>query len=107
MITLLLSLAISLGSLPSCDMIELNHYCDTLGNPIFTQLIFWKWYDREAKYHVQEWKMVEHSTVVYRFNKRVLVEKTTALHFKESWTQFDPEREDWIHHPRRLPLRTP
>lgn len=92
------------------DLIEFNHVHDCKGNPIFDQVIAWKWYRDENKYHVRVWKMFEagdtppkcnYSSGLYSHRwcdnsrQRIVV----AKYYRESWTQFDPERADLVEIP--------
>lgn len=83
------------------DMIELNHLHDQNGEPTFDQIIFWKWHQDEAAYHVRAWTMGDHAFVYRRPAFAIFPDaanrttrKIRTVHFKESWTQIDPERAD-------------
>ena len=39
------------------DVIELNHKVNGLAEVEFDQVIFWKWYSVDCRYHVVTWKM--------------------------------------------------
>lgn len=83
------------------DLIELNHFYDDRGKPVFTQYIIYEWNDGHAEYHVRNFLMEEkilffknHFAGLYTIilpETRVQV-KITSQNFKESWTQIDPER---------------
>jgi hypothetical protein len=93
----------------SCDLIELNHFHDCHGDHVFDQLIFWRWDVSANTYHVRAWTMVDcderlpsrnyrndsWSVRYYDFGTR-LSRYVHAKHFRESWTQRDPERENKI-----------
>jgi len=88
------------------DLIELNHYrcSDNYG---FTQLIFWEWSPNKRRYIVRDWVIadgldrqprevdgfhecvVECSDIKYRVRSRL---------FRETFTDFDPERRDLKNH---------
>lgn len=83
------------------DLIEVNHLHDQQGNPTFDQIIFWKWHQDESAYHVRDWTMSDHAFVyrrqaeaIYPDNLIRTIRKVRSVHFKESWTQIDPERAD-------------
>ena len=86
-----------------CDLIEANHQHDHSGRWVFDQIIFWEWNIERQTMVVRHWKPAE-SLHVRRSGPVYLVEWTdktigkrrqvVAKHFRESWTQRDPEREN-------------
>ncbi len=105
MIDVLLLTLISIQPSPAepardrCDCIELNHFYDSDGRPVFDQIIFWQgqhpiawrlwktreqtpWRDREQDGYVTAWTDGERLRVV------------RANSYRESWTQHDPEFVD-------------
>ncbi len=40
------------------DMLEVNHFHNQYGAPVFVQLIFWDWYRTDSQFHVQGWMMM-------------------------------------------------
>lgn len=89
------------------DMIELNHIYSTNGQQFFSQIIFWKWYEDEGRYHARDFKLLESGDIDIRrtkdgkvvefrwFNRDQKVHRVVrSEHFRESWTQHDPERLD-------------
>lgn len=40
------------------DMIEVNHFHNQYGAPVFVQLVLWDWYRTDARFHVQGWLMM-------------------------------------------------
>ncbi len=90
------------------DLIELNHFHDCLGRHVYDQVIFYEWSEEHQQYHVRAWCLVEdrepenrrpiRSYTDDRYSVRWydrdqnLNRCITSLHFRESWTQVDPER---------------
>lgn len=115
MLLLLLVLGWSLVRQESCDMIELHHMHDANGNPIYEQIIFWDWHHDENKYHVRAWRILTTGERPERLNKywRIrwndsgISRMFIAKHYRESWRQNDPERDDKREHPEclRIALR--
>lgn len=111
--SLALSIVAGLARSESVDMIEVNHVHSSQGNLCFTQLIFWGWDYCENKYHVRAWSMLDATSnanmmVNYRSNRTHIrwsniADKVSrdisAIHFRESWTQHDPERQDAANNP--------
>lgn len=90
------------------DRVELNHFYDENAKHVFDQMIFWRHYKGDNRYHVEAWRLVKRPDEVKRPNieatkdyKRGLwtviwfdgetLRKITAYHFVETWTQHDPE----------------
>ena len=79
------------------DMIEVNHLHTLDGEPTFTQVIFWKWYEDKSEYHCRAWTMNEKLSFngkTAAFMEGKTPRRVRATHMKESWTQYDPERTD-------------
>ncbi len=90
------------------DMIELNHFHDCLGRHVYDQVIFYEWSAELHRYHVRAWCLVEdrepasrRPTRSYSDNRyhvrwydrdQNLSRRISSQHFRESWTQVDPER---------------
>jgi len=90
------------------DLIELNHFHDCLGRHVYDQVIFYEWSAELQRYHVRAWCLVEdrepssrRPTQTYTDNRhhvqwhdrdQHLNRKISSQHFRESWTQVDPER---------------
>lgn len=100
-----------------CDIIELNHKLDELGNVAFTQIIIWNWKPEVCRHHVEAWWMVDvnnlhlmpcrkdESIVVRRIINEKPVE-VIAKGYRETKTNNDPEVDDkriWHESRRRLP----
>jgi hypothetical protein len=106
-----LSLGDPLGS-KACeeqvDLIELNHFHDCLGRHVYDQVIFYEWSPEKMEFHVRAWCLVEEREPTSRrpvrsyandlYNVRWhdrdqnLQRSISSRHFRESWTQVDPER---------------
>lgn len=82
------------------DLVEVNHFHNIQGDPAFTQVIFYKWYEDRSAYHARAWVMYDKLSIygrtVYFFDGKHH-RRITASHFKESWSQTDPERADKEH----------
>ena len=90
------------------DLIELNHFHDCLGRHVYDQVIFYEWSSELNRYHVRAWCLVEdrepssrRPTRTYTDNRhhvgwhdrdQNLNRRISSQHFRESWTQVDPER---------------
>lgn len=96
------------------DIIELNRVYDGEGRLVLTQLIAWSWC-RDGRYHVDGWRLVrdKHDSPVLR-NGRWVIDvsdghgrpvEVSAVGFRDTHTQHDPERDDlaaWPQEKRRL-----
>lgn len=119
------------------DLIELNHYYDGCGQPIFSQFIFWDWHPRLGTHVVRAWTMADttrtaNGVLVCRGNTPLIgnrpvptaagwrliytdratghtLRQITARAFRETWTQHDPEVTDRDRLPTadRTPLSRP
>ena len=79
------------------DLIELNHVHDDEGRERFTQAIFWDWDDYESRFVVVDWRMVKQSVMWPRRDGMEFRQAGVAVrarHWRETWTQHDPEVED-------------
>jgi hypothetical protein len=90
------------------DLIELNHFHDCLGRHVYDQVIFYEWSAEMQRYHVRAWCLVEDREPVSRRPTRSysdnryhvrwydrdqnLSRRISSQHYRESWTQIDPER---------------
>ena len=90
------------------DLIELNHFHDCLGRHVYDQVIFYEWAPDASRYHVRAWCLIEDRDLINRRpTKRYsdnlyevqwqdrdqnLLRIITGKHYRESWTQIDPER---------------
>jgi hypothetical protein len=92
----------------SVDLIELNHFHDEKGLPVYDQIIFYQWSDSQGKFHVRAWCLIEPKEVVSRRpiltshdnrhhvrwfdNDQKIDRHLSSSLYKETWTQTDPER---------------
>jgi hypothetical protein len=89
------------------DVVELNRVYDDQGRPLLTQMIFWDWYEHDARLHVVAWRLWpedgarptrDWSQGEYRllWHDGELLREVWAGSWRESWTQFDPEMNDRV-----------
>jgi hypothetical protein len=91
----------------SCDKIELNHFHDIKGDPVYDQLIFYEYYHPDNQYYVRGWTLLDSKDKTKRFIKNYKADlytltwdtgdghrKISSNKFVESWTQIDPERQN-------------
>ncbi len=92
----------------SVDLIELNHFHDEQGRPVYDQVIFYEWSASQAKYHVRAWCLIEPKEIVSRRpvqsfsddryhvrwfdNDQHIYRHISSQLYRETWTQTDPER---------------
>lgn len=90
------------------DLIELNHFHDCLGRHVYDQVIFYEWAPDRSLYEVRAWCLVEERELMNRIPTKKysngtyevkwqdrdqnLLRSITSDHYRESWTQVDPER---------------
>lgn len=110
------------------DLIEFNHFYDDLGRHAYDQVIFFEWSDEYLRYDVIAWCLVENDDgrlpvktpsggeyVVRWFDRDAKVQREVRSRlFRETWTQFDPERlnkrlleEKYRLSLSRVPVRSP
>lgn len=88
----------------SCDLVEVNQVYDIAGNESFQQVVFWRWYRSEQRYHVREWRIFDNRATPIRnyrngryelrFTDHGVLRHVAAFDIRWSWTQFDVERRD-------------
>jgi hypothetical protein len=100
------------------DLIEINHFHDDQGRPLFDQLLFYDWSDEQGRFQVRDWRLMksnhqvplpsardgEHVAVWSDCKSRDMIRATRARIVRETWTQYDPElaeREYLPEHKRR------
>jgi hypothetical protein len=94
-----------------CDLVELNHFYDEMGRLVFDQVIFYDWSDDEARFNVRAWRLGKHpSQLPFRDwesgGYRVTwldgdrLRDVFSAHYRETWTQYDPELEEREHLPK-------
>jgi len=90
------------------DLVELNHFHDCLGRHVYDQVIFYEWAPDTSQYYVRAWCLIEDRDIVNRRpmkrysdnlyevqwqdRDQNLLRIITSTHYRESWTQVDPER---------------
>lgn len=88
--------------------VELNHTFNEKGKLAITQMIYWDW-DKDNGFFVRTWHTFKGE--VYRdangsryFFVKIDIQsvRVRAKHFKETFTQYDPEREDNKKHGQRF-----
>jgi hypothetical protein len=89
-----------------CDLVELHHFHDFQGRNVYDQVIFYEWSAEHSRYHVRSWAISEgdkiprrnYSDGTYRTcytERESNIERLiTSTHFRESFTQTDPERDN-------------
>lgn len=99
------------------DLIELNHFYDQLGRPVYDQVIFYERAPETGRFQVRAWCLVEdreslnrrpvknYGTQLYQVDwfdtDQRLLRKITSRLYRESWTQVDPERANKKRHDER------
>jgi hypothetical protein len=88
------------------DLLELNHFHDVNGRAVYSQVIFYDWAPDASAYHVRAWWISNNAGTnepardyvggFYRVRCYDVNEKMnreiTARHYRETWSQVDPER---------------
>jgi hypothetical protein len=89
-----------------CDLAELNSFYDCNGRHVYDQVIFYEWSPSLHRYHVRAWVLSDgdkqpqrdyrNGLYVTKYTERdTSIERTiTSTHFRRSWTQIDPERDN-------------
>ena len=84
------------------DVIEVNHYYDEHGKHVFDQVIFWEWRAEESAFRVIAWRFLRLDNQIPRRDPHrgdfVLIwadakrlRCVRSPHYRETWTQHDPE----------------
>lgn len=90
------------------DLIELNHFYDSLGRHSYDQVIFYEWSEEYTRYHVIAWCLIEDDPTRLPFRAPVCndyvvrwYDREAKSHrevksklYRESWTHSDPERQN-------------
>ena len=87
------------------DLIEVNHYFDDSGKPVFDQLIFYNWDDMARRHNVCAWRLLKNPNQLPIRNPRngmyytswhdgKLLRCIEAAKRIETWTQYDPETHE-------------
>lgn len=104
-----LMLIATLGLIPqstvlrqSVDLIEVNHFFDDQGRPVFSQVIFYDWQPATARYEVRAWRLLKSRHQVPRrdflyggysclWNDGGVYRWIFTPALRKTWTQYDPE----------------
>tara|TARA_Y100000034_G_scaffold33743_1_gene41264 strand:+ start:490 stop:888 length:399 start_codon:yes stop_codon:yes gene_type:complete len=104
------------------DVIELNHFYDDQCRLVFDQWLFYDWDKSRSEYVVMDWRLRKSSAIVMRNHRtktysltfadhkmRNVLRKVTAISYKETWTQYDPEliNREVVPQEQRRELRKP
>jgi hypothetical protein len=87
------------------DLIEVNHFHDDQGRPVFDQILFYDWSPSDQRYQIRDWRLLKNTNQIplrstkdgdyvavwSDFKSRDILRKTQAKLLRESWTQYDPE----------------
>lgn len=89
----------------SVDLVEVNHYFDEAGKPVFDQLIYYDWDHQATRYSVIAWRLIKNSNQMpikqagadsfasaWHDGKSLRIIYADRMY--ESWTQFDPENAE-------------
>jgi hypothetical protein len=86
------------------DLVELNHFHDVAGRPVYSQIIFYEWAPDASRYYVRAWVLATETNqptrdyrtgfcrVRYFDADQKLRREITAGSYRETWSQVDPER---------------
>ena len=90
-------IALSIGvPLPSCDLVEINHYHPD-EHVAFTQVIAWDWDHQYGRWHAQQWAMVrswDRAGNVTTIQSDIKTIRIRSKLFRETTTRHDPERDN-------------
>jgi hypothetical protein len=84
------------------ELVEVNHYFDTEGKPVFDQIIFYNWDSSAGRFNVVAWRLLKQPGQVPVRNPHSgrytatwhdgrLLRTVHAERRIETWTQYDPE----------------
>lgn len=101
---LLLILPLSPVARDTCDLVEVNHFYDDCGKPVFDQVIFYDWSGDHSRYMVRDWRLLKHPSQIPARNWEgggylatwqdgEQLRRIEAASYRETWTQHDPELE--------------
>lgn len=87
------------------SLIEVNHVFDNQGRPVLCQAVFYDWSAEQGDYRVRAWRLLksEHQFPIRNFEQGGynmlfhdggLLREVRADSVRESWTQYDVEREE-------------
>jgi len=121
MMTLMLMLALTLSAVSDpptfaiadqIDLVEVNHYFDDGGKPVFDQLIFYDWDQSAGRYNVVAWRLLKSASQLPLKNAASgkyhacwhdgkVLRMVHADRKQETWTQYDPETYERRFLPKR------
>jgi hypothetical protein len=102
------------------EAVEINHYHDANGNPVFSQLILRRWLrlSTGSGHRVEDWRLIKSAnplTITSKRGRKQIVFTDDGIlrvievaKIRETWTQYDPEvvdREVYSQFQRRPYLR--
>ena len=84
------------------DFVEVNHFYDDQARHVFDQVIFYDWCSEQCRYNVRAWRLLKKpgqkpqrdwktDNYVAVWHDGKVLRKVEARHFRESWSQRDPE----------------
>lgn len=84
------------------DIVEVNHFYDERGRHVFDQVIFYDWSAQQCRFNVRDWRLMKKPgqmpqrdwntrRYVCIWHDGKVLRKVQADHFRESWSQQDPE----------------
>ena len=84
------------------DLIETNNFFDCNARYVYTQTIFYEWAPDKSRYHVRAWTLQapkpqrDYRSGLYRVSytdrDQNLYRSVTSTHYRETFSQVDPER---------------
>ena len=89
-----------------CDLAELNSFHDCNGRHVYDQVIFYEWSPSLHRYHVRAWVLCDGDKqpqrdyrtglwiTKYTDRDSNLSRTVTSTHYRRSWSQIDPERDN-------------
>jgi hypothetical protein len=87
------------------DLIEINHFHDDQGRPVFDQILFYDWSPAQGRYQLRDWRLLKSQNQIPLASARDrefvavwtdpktrdTLRATKAKIVRETWTHFDPE----------------
>jgi hypothetical protein len=94
-----------------CDLAEVNHFFDEQGRLVFDQVIYYDWSPAAGRYQVRAWRLIKSPDAIPRrdwqrggwravWQDGDALRDVSAAHFRETWTQHDPELAEREHLPK-------
>lgn len=89
-------------AIETVDLIEVNHFFDEEGRPVFDQCLFYDWSPEASRFMVRAWRLVRHPSQLPRrdwardahvavWQDGPVLRKVRALSVRETFTKYDPE----------------